>query len=134
MTRPLAALATVLAVVSLSACGQARDAVREGVEQASRLASEAGQQIEQTTGKVQFCAAAIRAGQAIDAEDWDAAIEAGENMADHAPEEVADEVQIVLEGARDYRAGNRSTVASPEFRDAAETLRDYTENECDPRG
>lgn len=125
-------LTIAIAVLAMTGCG-IDDAVQDGISQASEVAGQAREQIEDTTRNVQFCAAALSTAQAAEDQDWDAAIESGENLVETAPEEIAADAETVLEGAKAYRDGDQSAVQSEEFRDAAERLDTFARETCDPR-
>lgn len=125
-------LTIAIAALALAGCG-IDDAVQDGISQASEVAGQAREQIEDTTRNVKFCTAALSTAQAAEDQDWDAAIESGENLVETAPEEIADDARTVLEGAKAYRDGDQSAVQTEEFRAAAERLDSFTRETCDPR-
>lgn len=122
----------LVAALAVAGCG-VDDAVREGISEASEVAEDARQQIEDTSRNVRFCAAALSTARAAQDQDWAAAIEHGEELVATAPDEIADDARVVLEGARAYRDGDPSAVQSEEFRAAAERLDEFTRETCDPR-
>ena len=122
-----------IAALALTGCGDIEEAVEDGISQASEVADQAREQVEDTSRNVQFCSAALSTAQAIEKQDWESAIEAGEDLVAHAPEEIAQDAQTVLDGARSYHDGDQSVVQTDEFRDAAERVESYTRETCDPR-
>lgn len=116
-----------------TACGGLEEAVQDGISEASEVAADARQQIEDTSQNVRFCTAALEVAQAAENQNWDRAIESGENLVETAPEEIAAEAQTVLDGARAYRDGDQQAVQSEEFRQAADRLDSFTRETCDPR-
>lgn len=126
----LVATVAVLAAFALTgaACGTAEDAVdqgREAIEQAEDAARDTAQ-------RAQYCRAALQVASAVDDRDWDRAISAGEEMVAHAPDEIVDEARTVLDGARRIRDGQTQVAQSQEFQDAAEAVRTFTRERCDP--
>jgi hypothetical protein len=116
--RVLARLVLVALPLTLGACGDAVDTVREGVQDAATL--------------VQFCSAAVEVAQAVDDRDWDRAIERGEVMVAEAPDEIRPDAQTVLDGAKRIRDGDAAAAQDQEFQAAAERVRDYSRDRCDP--
>lgn len=124
----------VLAAATLAATGcGVDDAVRDGISEASEVARDAREQIEDTSREVRFCAAALSTARAAQNQNWEAAIESGEELVATAPDQIADDARTVLEGARAYEDGDESAVRSEEFHAAAERLDEYTRETCDPR-
>lgn len=139
--RPLLATTTV-AVLALgaSACGgssDVREAVEQGISDAStavgEVAEEAQAKASEVTELARFCTAAARTAQAVNDQDWDAAIEHGETMVAESPDDIRPDAEVVLDGAKRYADGDQAAVASPEFQDAAGAVRAYAEDRCDPR-
>lgn len=122
-----------IAALALAGCGDIEDAVQDGVSQASEVASQARQQIEDTSRNVQFCSAALSTAQAVERQNWESAIESAENLVEEAPDEIAEDAQTLLEGARAYQDGDQAAVQTDEFREAAERVESYTRETCDPR-
>lgn len=122
-----------IAVLALTGCGDIEQAVEDGISQASEVADQARDQIEDTSRNVQFCSAALSTAQAIEEQDWESAIESGENLVEQAPDEIAEDAQTLLDGARAYDDGDTSVVQTDDFREAAERVESYTRETCDPR-
>lgn len=116
--------AAVLAIFALAGagCAEVVDVAQETVDQA-----------QETVERTQFCVAAARVAQAMQAQDFEAAVSAGEDMVAHAPQEVAGPAQFLLDAAREAQAGDDSALRSQEGRDAADTVARYTQDRCDPR-
>ncbi|HEX9888169.1 MAG TPA: hypothetical protein VGA69_01725 [Nitriliruptorales bacterium] len=125
MRHPLAILAVIVLPLTLGACGDAVESVQEGVDQATRQAGEAIQIAE-------FCRAALDVANAVDDQDWDRAIERGEVMAAEAPDDIRGDTQTVLEGAKRIRDGDTAAAQDEEFQAAAQRVRDYARDRCDP--
>lgn len=118
--RPAIAL-LVGATMALSACSQ----VGEVVDDAQSQVEQAGQTIE-------FCAAAVRLADAVDDQDVDAAVAAGEDFVDNAPDEILPDAQLVLDAARQAQEGDTAAIASEEVRAAGERIRTFTTDRCTP--
>lgn len=117
------------AVLLLPACDQ----VDEAVGTAQDAVATATEAVAETSELVQFCTAAARVAQAVQDEDVDAAVQHGETMVEHAPDEIAPQAQKVLDEARRAQGGDYSGLQSQEFEDAAEQVATYTQDRCDPR-
>lgn len=126
-------LTIAIAALAVTGCGDAEDALRDGVSQASEVADRARQQVEDTSRNVQYCSAALSTAQAVEEGDWESAVESGESLVKHAPGEVAADAQTVLDGARAYQDGDESVVQTEEFQEAAERVAAHTQEICDPR-
>lgn len=122
-----------IAALTLAGCGDVEEAVQDGISQASEVAAQAREQIEDTSRNVQFCSAALSTAKAVEQQNWESAIEAGENLVEQAPDEIAEDAQTLLDGARAYQEGDQSVVQTDEFREAAERVEAYTRETCDPR-
>lgn len=126
----LALVTAVCATLALTGCG----AVEDGINQATDVADQAREQIEDTSRNLQYCAAALSTAEAVRNENWEDAVESGENLVETAPEEIADEARTVLDGARAYQSGeDEAAVQTEEFRSAAQRVADFTRETCDPR-
>lgn len=141
--RPVLAIATVAALsFGASACAgtdteELRETVEQGISDATEAVGQAAEEVQEKASEVseiaQFCTAAARTAQAVNAQDWDAAIEHGETMVAEAPDDIRPDAEVVLDGAKRYADGDQSAVASSEFQTAAENVKVYTEDRCDPR-
>lgn len=121
-TRHLTALAITGALVSgLAACEQ----VDEIVQEAQTQVSEAAQTVE-------FCSAAVQLADAVDNQNVDAAVTAGETFVDKAPDEIRPDAELVLAAAREAQAGDPAALQSQEVADAGQRLRQFTVDECNP--
>ena len=125
MRRTIVALTIAALPLSLTACGDAVETVQEGVSEATEAAGEAAQ-------LVRFCTAALEVADAVNARDWERAIERGEEMVAEAPDEIRPDAQTVLEGARSIHDGDTAVAQSEEFQRAVERVRGYTRDRCDP--
>lgn len=112
---------TLLSVLVLTGCSETADVVEEATQQA-----------EEAVETVQYCSAAIRLADAVQSEDWANAIDAGEDMVETAPDEIAAEAQTVLEGARRLSQGEMEVAEDPEFQQAAQAVQEFTRDRCDP--
>lgn len=122
-----------ITALAVTGCGDVEEALQEGISQASEVADQARDQVEDTSRNVQFCSAALSTAQAVEEGDWDSAVESGENLVEQAPEEIAEDAQTVLDGARAYQDGDQSVVQTDEFQEAAERVGSHTRETCDPR-
>lgn len=125
MRRTLAALAVLALPLSLSACGDAVETVQEGINQATEQAQDAAT-------LVQFCKAALDVANAVNDQDWNRAIERGEVMLAEAPDEIRPDAQTVLDGAKRIRDGEMQVAQDEGFQAAAERVKQYTRDRCDP--
>jgi hypothetical protein len=100
------------------------------VDQAEDLRSGAGELDDQA----RFCLAVTRALTSLDGgSSTDEASAAAEEVLTRVPDELRDDAEVVAEHLRvAEEAGDRSVLEDPEFRDAAERLRDDTRELCDP--
>ncbi len=139
--RSAAAVATIAVLAfGASTCGQAEDVtaqveqgISEAVDTATSAAEQAQEQVTEVSELAQFCTAAARTAQAVNAQDWEQAIEHGQTMVAEAPDEIRPDAETVLDGAQRYVDGDQSAVMSEEFQDAAEEVKAFTEDRCDPR-
>lgn len=114
--------ALLLAGALLSgACSQVGDAVDQAAERADRVAETA-----------RYCVQAIELAQAVSDRDVGAAVEAGQELVEVAPAEVADDARTLRDAARQAQDGNPEALQSEEVVAAAQRLRDTTERECKP--
>lgn len=125
MRRVATTLTALTLVLTLGACGDAVETVQEGVRDATERAQEAVQ-------TAQFCKAALDVANAVDDRDWDRAIERGEVMVAEAPDDIRDDAQTVLEGAKRIRDGDAAAAQDEQFQAAAERVRTYARDRCDP--
>lgn len=115
--RPL--LATVaVAAVALAGCSTVEDA-----QQA------AGDAID----RVEYCVAAVRIVDAVQGQDLEAAISAGEDLVANAPDDVAADAQVVLDAARQAQAGDAAALDAEAVTAAADRLQASVREDCDPR-
>lgn len=121
----LSRLSTIAVIGVIVLGGASCSTVDEAVEGAQNA-------VEDVVDNVQYCAAAIQVADAVNNENWDRAISAGEDLVANAPDEIRPEAQTVLDGAREIRDGNRARAADPEFRQAAEQVEQFTRDHCDP--
>lgn len=101
------------------------------VEQAVEEASERAHEVAETA---RYCVEAIDVAQAIADSDVEAAVTAGEELVEVAPEELADDARLLLDAARRAQDGELSALEEPEVVAAAERLRTATERTCSPAG
>lgn len=99
------------------------------VEQAVDSASERANEVAETA---RYCVQAIEVAQAVSDQDVDAAVEAGRELVEVAPEEIADEARIVLDAAERAQGGDMAALQEDEVVAAAERLRTTTEETCSP--
>lgn len=109
------------AVLVGGACSQVQDTV-----------DEAQEQVDEVVETAQYCADALALAQAVEARDVDAAVSAGRDLVEVAPDEIADDAQRLLEAAEQAQEGDMSALQSDEVRQSAERLRTYTEDTCNP--
>lgn len=103
------------------ACSQVQDTV-----------DEAQEQVDEVVETAEYCAHALALAQAVEARDVDAAVSAGRDLVEVAPDEIADDAQRLLEAAERAQDGDMSALQSDEVQQSAERLRTYTEDTCDP--
>lgn len=137
---PTAALAVL--ALGASACAGAdteelRQTVEQGISDATEAVGQAAEGVQEKASEVselaQFCTAAAQTAQAANAQDWEGAIEHGETMVAEAPDGIRPDAEVVLDGAKAYVDGDQAAVTTSEFQTAAENVRTYTEDRCDPR-
>lgn len=120
-TFPAALLVTAALVTG--ACGQVGQAVDGAVERADRVADTA-----------RYCVQAIEVARAVGDRDVDTAVEAGQELVEVAPPEIADDARTLLDAAQRARDGDAEALQSDDVVEAAERLRETTEDECRPGG
>lgn len=116
---PVALLLGVALVTG--ACSQVDQAVDDAVDSAGRAVETA-----------RYCAQAIEVANAVSDRDVDAAVEAGRELVEVAPAEIEDDARTVLDAAERAQGGETQALQSEEVVDAAQRLRDTTEQECSP--
>ena len=116
--RPRLVAAVAALTLAAAGCGV--------VEDASQAAGDA-------VDRVEFCVAALRVVQAVEARDLDGAVSAGEDLVDNAPDDVAADGQVVLDAARAARSGDTAALDAPDVLAAADRLQTRTREDCDPR-
>lgn len=144
--RPLVAVLTAVTVALGAACSgdEVEDSLDAAVEEVSEAGSEVGDAVtdaasevadtaEEVTELVGFCTAAYRTQDAVEDRDPEEALEAAEDLAAEAPDEVRPEAETVLDGARAYQGGDDEALEDEGFRTAATEVAEYAEAHCDPR-
>lgn len=139
MSTVRSAVVALLAATLAVGCG-AQDQLDEQIGRAEELADdvrtrvdEAREQFEDTAQRVEFCAAAARVATHLEREDYAGAIEAGQTMASKAPDQIQPQARTVLDGLVAFRDGDPDHLQSESFQRAAEDVRNYTVDACDPR-
>lgn len=120
MRTPLPALLLAVALLT-GACSQVGEAVDQAADRADRVADTA-----------RYCVQAIEVAQAVSDRDVDAAVEAGQELVEVAPPDVADDARTLLEAATRAQDGDAAALQSDEVVAAAQRLRTTTERECSP--
>lgn len=127
------------AAALVAGCG-ASESVQEGIDRANAAANEAQgridevrEQVSDTKARVEFCVAAAKVVAEVETRDYAGAVEAGQEMIAKAPEEIQPQARIVLDGLVAFQEGDSNPVQSEEFQRAADDLRRYTVDSCDPR-
>lgn len=140
MARPRPTVVALLAALVLATGCGTQDRLDDQIERAEGVADdvrrrvdEARQQFEDTAQRIEFCAAAGRVVTHLEREDYAAAIEAGQTMVAEAPSQIQPQARIVLDGLVAFRDGDPEAVQGESFRRAAEDVRNYTVDACDPR-
>lgn len=142
MRRPSTILIAALLVTGAAACDQGEaeetldaigDTAGEVAEDVGDAVGDAATEVSELADLVGFCDAARRADEAVEARNAGDALEAAEDLAAEAPEDVASEAGTVLEGVRAWHDGDQTAVEDEDFQQAAEDVRAYTEERCDPR-
>lgn len=121
--RTFPAALPVTAALVTGACGQVGQAVDGAVERADRVADTA-----------RYCVQAIEVARAVGDRDVDTAVEAGQELVEVAPPEIADDARTLLDAAQRARDGDAEALQSDDVVEAAERLRETTEDECRPGG
>jgi len=57
-----------------------------------------------------------------------------DNLADNAPEEIVQEVELLVESAREFRAGNEEAADSPEIQRAGRRFDAFVKESCTSSG
>jgi len=57
-----------------------------------------------------------------------------DNLVDNAPEEIVHEIEILVESAREFRAGNEEAADSPEIQRAGRRFDAFVEESCPSSG
>lgn len=122
-----------VALVAVVLLAPACDQVDQAVGAAGDAVATATEAVAETSELVQFCTSAARVAKAVEDEDIDAAVEHGESMVEHAPDEIAPSAKTVLAHAKDAQGGDYSGLQSQEFEDAAAAVATFTKDRCDPR-
>ena len=99
--------------------------VGEVVEQASERAHEVAE-------TARYCVQAIEVAHAVSDQDVDAAVEAGRELVEVAPSELADDAQLLLEAAEQAQGGDTAALADPDVAAAAQRVRTETDRTCSP--
>lgn len=120
MRTSLTALLLAATVVG-GACSQVRDTV-----------DRAEEQVDEVVETAEYCGHAFELARAVEARDVDAAVSAGRDLVEVAPEEIADDAQRLLEAAEQAQDGDMSALQSDEVQQSAERVRTHTEDTCDP--
>lgn len=115
-----AALLLTAALVT-GACGQVGQAVDQAAERADRVADTA-----------RYCVQALEVAQAVSEQDVDAAVEAGRELVELAPPEIADDARTLLEAAQRAQDGDAQALQSDEVVSAAQRVRETTQSQCSP--
>lgn len=125
-----AVLAIVLALGG-TACGQADEAVEQGQQALQDVRSRA----EQVADTARFCASLLELlGEVREGRYREAARSASE-AAGQVPRQVRQDVRTLLEAARAARRQqNPAALDDPEVRRAADRLRTFASDRCNPAG
>lgn len=146
MRRPSTILVAAVLVATATACGdggteETLDAIGETAgEVADDLGdavSDAATEVRDTTSDlsdlVGFCDAARRAEGAVEARNAGDALEAAEDLAAEAPDDIRDAARTLLDGVRAWHDGDEQAIQDEDVQRAAEDVRVYAEERCDPR-
>ena len=109
------------AALLTGACAEVQDAVGQASERANDVAETA-----------RYCVQAIDVAQAVSSQDVDAAVEAGRELVEVAPEGIADDARTVLDAAERAQGGDVEALQQDAVVEAAENLRTQTEATCSP--
>lgn len=115
------AVVVVGALIALSGCSQI-----------DQVVDEAQTQVAEVADTLEFCSTAVQLADAVDSQDVDAAVTAGEAFVGKAPDEIRPDAELVLAAAREAQDGDPSALQSAEVQDAADRLRAFTVDECNP--
>lgn len=109
------------ATLFTGACSQAQQAIDDASERVGEVVETA-----------RYCAAALRLSDAVSDRDVDAAVSAGRDLVEVAPDEIVADAQLVLEAAEEAQAGDVERLQDQEVVDAGQRVRTFTEDTCNP--
>ena len=107
--------------LALSACSEAEEAI-----------SQASEQVQEVAQTAQYCYHAFEVSEAIEAQDLDRAISAGEELVATAPAEIEATAATLLEAARQAAEGDLTVLQDEEVQREAQYLEEFTRDTCDP--
>lgn len=117
---PALILAGTLAV-GLGACAEV-----------DRVVDDAQDQVSEGLQRLRWCTAAFRLGTAVEARDIEAARDAAEDLRANAPDELTDEVDLILEAIEAADSGDLEQIEGDAVREAGQRVLDEAEAQCDP--
>lgn len=116
------------AALLLGACSEASDLV----DQAQTTVDDVRSSVDETLQTFAWCSAAFRLGAAVTSRDVEAARSAATDLEANAPDELQDELAVVLAAVEDAEAGDVQAAFTPEVRAAGETVLTTARDRCDP--
>lgn len=103
-----------------------------GCAEAERIVGDAQERISEGLQRLRWCTAAFRLGAAVASRDVEAARSAAEDLRTNAPDELTDELDVIIEAVQEAENGNLEPIQSQEVRDAGQRVLDAAEAQCDP--
>jgi malonyl CoA-acyl carrier protein transacylase len=100
--------------------------------QVQQVIDDASERVNEVVETARYCAAALRLADAVSDRDVDAAVSAGRDLVEVAPDEIAADAQLLLAAAEEAQAGDLERLQEQEVVDAAERVRTFTEDTCNP--
>lgn len=97
-----------------------------------RVVDDAQEQVSEGLQRLRWCTAAFRLGTAVEARDVEAARDAAEDLRANAPDELTDDLDLILEAIDAAESGDPEQIEGEEVRDAGQRVLDEAEAQCDP--
>lgn len=93
---------------------------------------DAGEAVDEGLQRLEWCTAAFRLGTAVENRDLEAGRAALDDLRASAPEELADELQVITEAVEAAEQGDLERIEGEEVRAAGEEVRATAQAQCDP--
>ncbi|MBW3657009.1 MAG: hypothetical protein KY457_00090 [Actinobacteria bacterium] len=142
MRRLSTILIAAVLVIGATACdgGEAEETLDAVGETAGEVAEDVGDALSEAATEasefadlVGFCDAARRANEAVEARNAGDALEAAEDLAAEAPDDIRDAAETVRDGVAAWHDGDDQAIEDAAFTDALEDVGTYVDERCDPR-